>query len=258
MTKIANNKNKLLDQNISWGELFDNALKIIPKATILNDYKIYFNTEKEVINFYLKRQTTTTLNDFIKRSREVFLSRISENYHDAAFANLQKHLPTISEHLILTCYKSKILDINTFSKTFLNLYVYAKKGNTLFSTVIKPLEILEIFKYCNRNILMNIGERNKLKHFSSELQIYRGVAGKSESKALQGISWTINREIADGFGKYDMDKFGLKSYDIIEAKISKEFVFAYIHSTGRYEDEIIIDPSKIFEPKIIKTFANTV
>ena len=90
----------------------------------------------------------------------------------------------------------------------------------------------------NRNkkeFLMNDDERSFLENLPEQIKIYRGGA-KKEVKKGYGISWTLNKDIAQQF--VDRKKHLAKDeMTILQLEISKSEVVAYFNE--RNEEEII-------------------
>lgn len=187
----------------------------------------------------------------LKDVSEQFLRNVDE-YPAAAFHTMQRRLPLLAEYLIVDSFKKKLLDRNTFSKIFRDIYLYLKIDNTIFFNVVKPIVMIKLFGYCNPEILMNIDERNHIKNLPKNVTVYRGIAGRSFRQGKAGISWTLDRDIAKRFATHNHGFFKAKSCFIIKAQVKKEDIVAYIHSSGRYEHEIIAKPSKIMDHRLYK------
>jgi hypothetical protein len=99
---------------------------------------------------------------------------------------------------------------------------------------------------------MNKEELNYLKNISSTFTIYRGVAGRSFDEAINGISWTTNIKTAKEFAINNKKIYNTKNALIIEGCIKKQDIIAYFNVSGRYENEVIAEPSTILNTKIIK------
>jgi len=103
-------------------------------------------------------------------------------------------------------------------------------------------ESLELFKNSNKNLIMSVQEKMKLKSLPDEVTIYRGGHKKNNSKAL---SWTDDYEQALWFAK----RFDNNGY-VLQATIKKDDIIAYFDE--RNEKELIIDFNKIYNLKTEK------
>lgn len=100
--------------------------------------------------------------------------------------------------------------------------------------------VLRWISNSDKNILMNKSELKIYKSLSNEIVIYRGVNNK---KGKLGISWTLNKEIAEWFAtRYNTG-------NVYKAKIKKENVIGYINS--RDEQEIIVDYNKLYDVELL-------
>ena len=103
-------------------------------------------------------------------------------------------------------------------------------------------ESLELFKNANKNLIMSVQERVKLKSLPNEVIIYRGGHKKNNSKAL---SWTDDYDQALWFAK----RFDNNGY-VLQATIKKDDIIAYFDE--RNEKELIVDFNKIYNLKVEK------
>lgn len=87
-----------------------------------------------------------------------------------------------------------------------------------------------------REVLMNPDEREFLASLPDKITIYRGGSVTEQKTKKYGISWTLNREVAEQFAnvKTIRDK---KEMIVIEKEINKSEVIAYFNQ--RQEEEII-------------------
>lgn len=228
-----------MGKEIDWASLFDkfvselNAIYINSKS-----YKIEHDFNKVKLNPDL----------FLEQIKTNFLQNIDSNIY-RAFCILQKQLPLLAEHLILYSYNNKLLKKNVFSKTFVRIYAYAKKDFTLFSNEINSDKLLEIFKYCDKSSMINDEDEQLFNSLDNVIKIYRGTAGKTEEVAKKGISWTLNYEKAKEFAEYNHKHYNADFKHITEGTIQKENIIVYIHNSERFEHEVIVDPSKIYNHK---------
>lgn len=225
-----------MKKQINWETLYDGSLSKISSDYI--ESKCYSTNH----NFKTIKQDK---NEFLSNVKDNFLCELNTSiYH--SFYNLQKRLPLLAEHLTLECFNNKLLDKNEFSKIFVDIYSYAKKDSTLFSNQIGSDKLLEIFKYCDRSIVMNEVDTDYFKTLLDKIKIYRGTAGLTNDLAKSGISWTLDRDKAKEFAEYNKDYYKTKSCLIIDGIILKKDVIVYIHDSARYESEVIVNPADIF------------
>lgn len=232
--------------NKNWELLFKNATSKIELSYVR---KRMLQTADPIFMDIPPRKISSK--KLILEVKEQFLYNADKNiYH--AFVSLRKRLPVLAENLLMDCYEHKVMYKNIFSKVFGMLYAYSMKDRTIFSTQIKRDRMLELFRYCNPNVLMNIGGRNRLKKLDNTVTIYRGAAGRTVRQAIAGLSWTLEYGHAATFAKFNYKFFKVKSCFVIKAQINKKHILAYIHSSGRGEHELILDSLKISGSQIMR------
>lgn len=228
-----------MKKQTDWTILYERSLlKISPEYIDSKCYSINYNFE------------------IIKKNKGEFLSNVKDNffrehktsiYH--ALYNLQKRLPLLAEHLILECFENKLLAKKELSKLFIAIYSYAKKDSTLFSKEISGNKLLEIFDYCDKSVVMNEIDSDHFKTLPDKIKLYRGTAGLKYDIAKIGISWTLDRIKAKEFAEYNKDYYKTKSCLIINGIVFKKDIIVYVHSSARFESEIIVNPIYIFNHK---------
>jgi hypothetical protein len=92
----------------------------------------------------------------------------------------------------------------------------------------------------NWNGEMLTDDDTKLLPPESELTIYRGQLSLDEPK---GIAWSLSKEIAQKFAHGASYRTYVTTGVLLEAKVSKQDIIAYI--TGRGEEEIIVNPLNV-------------
>jgi hypothetical protein len=96
-----------------------------------------------------------------------------------------------------------------------------------------------ISKEENRDFLMSKKEIKILKNLPDKVKIYRGVTTDEIESNDFGLSWSLNREVAEFFAfkyrrNYDTSS-SLKT--VVELEVDKNEIIAYFHDRG--EEEII-------------------
>lgn len=97
----------------------------------------------------------------------------------------------------------------------------------------------------HRKQLMSAYERRYLANLTNRLTIFRG----SQSKRVQGWSWTLDEKKALWFAKR-LESLGLGIPRVATGRVKKSDVIAYF--SRRKEKEIVIDPSKVKIVQILK------
>lgn len=102
-------------------------------------------------------------------------------------------------------------------------------------------EIRELFtsKRKNRNNLMNDDEIEKLKNLPEKITIYRGMTVEEKESEKFGISWSLEKTVAENFAltyAHNYDTVGLDKI-VFELEIHKEDIIAYF--SDRQEEEIL-------------------
>lgn len=223
---------------------------------------IYDNFVLKLSSEYIESESYESSPDFSckKVPAEVFLENVRNNFLRSvrqniyfAFSTLQKKLPVLAEHIILHCYEKGLLEINEFARVFIRIYTYENIENTLFSKDIKYDKILEIFRYCKKGCNLEKEKKNNLNKLPDEIRIFRGSAGREFDDVKRGISWTIDKKTAISFAKYNGEHFKTESYLIIQGVVKKKDILFISNRTGRFENEVIVDPAKIRNIQILST-----
>ena len=102
-------------------------------------------------------------------------------------------------------------------------------------------EIRELFlaKRGNRMKLMNDSEIEELEKLPAKIKIYRGMTEEEKESGEYGISWSLDKEVAETFAltyAHNYDSVG-KPKTVLELEIDKSDVIA--HFTDRQENEIL-------------------
>jgi hypothetical protein len=135
----------------------------------------------------------------------------------------------------LYAYKDKIEDDGEFWSSLnenytmsSNNYNYKKELRELFTST-RP----------NKESLMNEAEREKIKNFPNEIKIYRGMSIIEEESKDYGISWSLNKNIAEKFAETYLHNYTTRNIPHIvkEIVIQKSEIVAYFEE--RNEEEII-------------------
>lgn len=93
-------------------------------------------------------------------------------------------------------------------------------------------ELVNLFKKCKKEILMDEEELETFNNLPDEVVIYRGVSN-SDNNEPHALSWTLNKNIAKKFCQR-----GIQSNPIVlEKKISKDKILCYFAG----EQEVIVD-----------------
>jgi len=83
---------------------------------------------------------------------------------------------------------------------------------------------------------MNKEDKERFDELPEKLIIYRGCSEIESQKKVYGLSWTIDRDVAEFFAEKYIKNKDVNS-TIVEVKVSKSSLFAYIG--GREESEVI-------------------
>lgn len=232
-----------LKMEIDWGSIYDNFMLKLSSGYIEN--RSYVCSP----DFTLKKVPAEV---FLENVRSNFLRFVRQNIY-YAFSTLQMKLPVLAEHIILHCYENKIIEINEFARVFIKIYTYENIEDTLFSEVIRYDKLLEIFLYCRKGYALNKEDKSHLEKLPNEIKIFRGSAGREFDIVKRGISWTIDKEIAIRFAKNYRGHFKTESYLIIQGIVKKKDIVFFTNHSGRYENEVIVDPDKNRNIKILRT-----
>ncbi len=110
-------------------------------------------------------------------------------------------------------------------------------------------QLVALFKKCNPDKLMDKEELKSLKKFrgKEKLTVYRGVTPYNE-KNLKALSWTVSKNKAEWFAK----RFSEKG-KVYQAEIPTGSILAYFEK--RNESEVVLDPSKLENIRVIKDFS---
>jgi len=113
-------------------------------------------------------------------------------------------------------------------KTSDNNFALASKVRSLF-VVNKP----------ERHFLMNETERKLFDALPNSLTIFRGMTKDEYDSGQFGISWTLNKDVAEGFANMYIHNYSTNhlKHTVVEMTIDKNEVIAYF--TERNEEEII-------------------
>jgi hypothetical protein len=93
-------------------------------------------------------------------------------------------------------------------------------------------------------------DKSKLRQASDPLPegevftIYRGVNGPEAMRRVRGYCWSLDKAVARFFSK---DNFAPIDPAVYRGKIQREHILAYIHESGRREQEVIVLPEHVTE-----------
>ena len=108
---------------------------------------------------------------------------------------------------------------------------------------ISTTQIKNYFKKCDKNALMEEEELEVYNSLPDIVTVYRGVTSYNNKK-IEVLSWTIDPEVAKWFAnRYE------EHGQVYAATISKKHILAYFG--GRNEAEVIVDPSKLKDIKLL-------
>lgn len=108
---------------------------------------------------------------------------------------------------------------------------------------VSTTELKNYFKKCDKDALMEEDELEVYNSLPDTVTVYRGVTSYNNKK-LKVLSWTTNPEVAKWFANRYQQKG-----QVYTATISKKHIFAYFG--GRNEAEVIVDPSKLKDIKLL-------
>ena len=108
---------------------------------------------------------------------------------------------------------------------------------------ISTTQIKNYFKKCDKNALMEEEELEVYNSLPDIVTVYRGVTSYNNKK-IEVLSWTIDPEVA----KWSANRYE-EHGQVYAATISKKHILAYFG--GRNEAEVIVDPSKLKDIKLL-------
>ncbi|MDA3883409.1 MAG: hypothetical protein PF481_08980 [Bacteroidales bacterium] len=227
---------------MDFSDLFDKNTKKIEPKYLENCLEI-----KNAPNCFCSNPLLT-IEEFIEFQKECFVDKI-EKFKPASMRKLQKAIPLLADYILLDIYEKKLFNKKDFTDIFRIMYVWKSSNieHSLFSGKINQSKVLEIFRYCDKKIILH---KNDFEKLDATLNLYRGTAGQSSEEAASGLSWTIDKEIANKFMKDYARMFHCDSGMVLKATIDKNSIIAYF--TERFESEIIIDPNDLVNVTINK------
>lgn len=108
---------------------------------------------------------------------------------------------------------------------------------------VSTTQLKNYFKKCDKNALMEEEELEVYDSLPDVITVYRGVTSYNNKK-IKVLSWTIDPEVAKWFAnRYQQQG------QVYTATISKKHILAYFG--GRNEAEVIVDPSKLKDIKLL-------
>lgn len=237
-----------LSRKIDWEKIFDCYCKLLSFEYIESNA---YNDDPPFGKIKVSKD------EFIIDVKKHFLRNASQQNTNIAFLVLRKKLPVLAEYLILHCYENHLLNRREFAKIFLNIYTKERKDCTLF-TEDKYDKLLEIFRDFRKDFSINKKDKKHIKMLSKEFNIYRGTAGRTFDVSKRGISWSLDRNTAEEFAKANMDFYKTSFSLILEGTISKKDIIVFLNHlpSGRFENEIIVNPYDIMNTKVIDTYKN--
>ncbi len=108
---------------------------------------------------------------------------------------------------------------------------------------VSVTQLKNYFKKCDKNALMEDEELEVYNSLPDIVTVYRGVTSYNNKK-IKVLSWTIDPEVAKWFANRYQQKG-----QVYTATISKKHILAYFG--GRNEAEVIVDPSKLRDIKLL-------
>jgi hypothetical protein len=87
----------------------------------------------------------------------------------------------------------------------------------------------------------------------AEIVAYRGCSGVTIGKAKYGMSWTLDQSRAIWFAKRPPQR---GEPICIRARVRKANVLAYLHETGRREQEIVVAPGRVSQVEAISVISD--
>lgn len=159
----------------------------------------------------------------------------------AAFNFIDSNGAETFEQLCMSTSKSKLIPLfKKFQKTFTDSEYWENLGYVYVMQDFEKIDysmLKKLFssKRTKRAHLMSQEEQDFLKSLPDEIVIFRG-GDVMELKKGFGISWSLNKQVAEKFAKNKRIQTG-QEMTVHEKVISKKDVIAYLNS--RCEEEII-------------------
>lgn len=132
----------------------------------------------------------------------------------------------------------KIIEKQEFSHYLIRAYT----DDEYPSSNIDRRSLLKMFRYADRDALMDSEELEMLEKLPEIVRIYRGVQSHNK-KYARAMSWTLSAKTARWFA----DRYKQKGV-VYSADIPREYILALCD--GRDESEIIVDPKHLINIKI--------
>lgn len=107
-----------------------------------------------------------------------------------------------------------------------------------------PDKILQWFRDAAPETLMYDKERASLAKLPDPVQVFRGASCATIAKAAVGISWTLNRSVAENFADLAGAKLGHPGL-LVTGAVPRSAVLAYIQWSQ--EEELIVDWRQVLE-----------
>jgi hypothetical protein len=140
------------------------------------------------------------------------------------------------------------LDVLYYIRDFLDQREYDHALNYCWMSTEFPMQndfnhLIELFESSSQGVMTD-EEKDIFDRLPNTITVYRGL--QEPDAKIQGLSWTTSRKQAEWFA--NRFKYG----KVYKAKINKVYVFAYF----KYEDEIVLDPSKLKNVAEIRLYRN--
>lgn len=168
-----------------------------------------------------------------KESYYLLLNKFADKINNFETVNSIFLLFRKQYRLTLLSYIKDDLSIQDFSTVLIESWVQTE--SPMQDSNVTPNEILQYFKYADKQYLMTEEELDYYNNLPEEIIIFRGVQNKEYS---DGFSWTMNKEKAKWFAnRFDCDGV------VYKAIANKRDILCY--NNRRREQEIIVDYKKL-------------
>jgi hypothetical protein len=169
----------------------------------------------------LKKQQKETLEKFFLDNNTPFQSQIVQSANEDKVAKFVE-------------FENRFDDYEEFWAIW--LLAYQKSHNTF--KYQKEIKRIFSLNYPKKEILMDNTEREFLNSLDEEVTIYRGMTKEEAKSEDYGVSWTLDKSIAEFFANsflHNYDTYHLEK-TLVELKVKKTDIIAYFNSK---ESEII-------------------
>jgi len=132
-----------------------------------------------------------------------------------------------------------------------NGWIDGKHGSKLRVGGYSRTRLLRWFHAASPETLMSDADRATLGAFSTLVHAYRGAPAETPNVAAGGISWSLDRAMAEFFAERAPKLFE-KPGMVVEGEIPRAAVVAYI--SERKESEIVVNWRKVRNIRMVNTF----